>query len=112
MTLGKSHVGNFTRGSTASYTIPVENISPYGPTSGTVTVNDTLPTGLTPTSATGTGWSCSIASQTVSCVDSDGSRGEQLLSFDHDHRQRLANRSFHRNQYGVRKRRRRSQSGE
>ncbi|MGB8989662.1 MAG: hypothetical protein WCC37_23900, partial [Candidatus Sulfotelmatobacter sp.] len=70
MTLGKSHVGSFTRGSTASYTIPVENLSPYGPTNGTVTVNDTMPVGLTPTSATGTGWSCSIASQTVSCVTS------------------------------------------
>ncbi|MGA9508299.1 MAG: hypothetical protein WBV55_06590, partial [Candidatus Sulfotelmatobacter sp.] len=70
MTLGKSHVGNFTRGSTASYTIPVENLSPYGPTNGTVTVNDTMPVGLTPTSAAGTGWACSIASQTVSCVTS------------------------------------------
>jgi uncharacterized repeat protein (TIGR01451 family) len=70
MTLGKSHVGNFTRGSTATYTIPVENLSPYGPSSGTVTMNDTLPLGLTPTSASGTGWACSIASQTVSCTDS------------------------------------------
>jgi uncharacterized repeat protein (TIGR01451 family) len=33
-------------------------------------MNDTLPTGLTPTSASGTGWSCSIVSQTVSCTDS------------------------------------------
>ena len=70
MTLGKSHVGNFTRGLTASYTVPVSNLSPYGVSSGIVTVNDTLPVGLTPTSATGTGWSCSITSQTVSCVDS------------------------------------------
>ncbi|MGA8440430.1 MAG: C25 family cysteine peptidase, partial [Candidatus Sulfotelmatobacter sp.] len=70
MILGKSHVGNFTRGSTATYTIPVENISPYGSTSGIVTMNDTLPLGLTPTSAIGTGWACSIASQTVSCTDS------------------------------------------
>jgi uncharacterized repeat protein (TIGR01451 family) len=69
MTLGKSHIGNFTRGLTASYTVPVSNLSPYGVTSGVVTVNDTLPVGLTPISATGTGWSCSIASQTVSCVD-------------------------------------------
>ena len=69
MTLAKSHVGNFVRGSTATYTIPVENVSPYGSTSGVVTMNDTLPTGLTPISASGTGWSCSIASQTVSCVD-------------------------------------------
>ncbi len=70
MTLGKSHVGNFTRGSAASYTVPVSNLSLYGPTNGTVTVNDTLPVGVTPTSASGTGWTCSVASQTVSCVDS------------------------------------------
>jgi len=70
MTLGKSHVGNFTRGLTASYTIPVSNLSPFGPTSGTVTVNDTLPVGLIPTSASGTGWTCSVTSQTVSCTDS------------------------------------------
>jgi uncharacterized repeat protein (TIGR01451 family) len=70
MTLGKSHVGNFTRGLTASYTVPVSNVSLYGPTSGTVTINDTLPVGVTPISATGTGWACSIASQTVSCIDS------------------------------------------
>ena len=69
MTLGKSHVGNFVRGSAASYAVPVSNVSPYGPSSGLVTVNDTLPFGLIPTSAGGTGWTCSIASQTVSCVE-------------------------------------------
>jgi len=71
MTLGKSHVGNFTRGAAASYTIPVSNVSPYGPTNGTVTINDTLPLGLTPNSATGTGWSCSVTGQTVSCTNSN-----------------------------------------
>ena len=71
MTLGKSHVGTFTRGSAASYTIPVQNVSPYGPTSGVVTINDTLPLGITPTSATGTGWTCSVSGQTVSCTRSD-----------------------------------------
>jgi uncharacterized repeat protein (TIGR01451 family) len=71
MTLGKSHVGNFVRGSTASYTIPVSNVSPYGATNALVTINDTLPTGVTPTSATGSGWACAIAAQTVSCMRSD-----------------------------------------
>jgi uncharacterized repeat protein (TIGR01451 family) len=71
LTLSKSHVGNFTRGSTAVWTIPVSNVSLYGATSGVVTMNDTLPIGVTPTSATGTGWSCSISGQTVSCVRSD-----------------------------------------
>jgi uncharacterized repeat protein (TIGR01451 family) len=70
MTLTKNSSGPFARGLTASYTIPVSNVSPYGPSNATVTVNDTLPVGLTPTSASGTGWSCSIVSQTVSCTDS------------------------------------------
>ena len=71
MTLGKSHVGNFTRGSAASYTIPVSNVSPFGPTSGVVTINDTLPLGITPVSGSGTGWTCSVTGQTLSCVRSD-----------------------------------------
>jgi uncharacterized repeat protein (TIGR01451 family) len=73
MTLGKSHTGNFVRGATATYTIPVSNLGIYGSSSGVVTVNDTLPLGLTPTgTAPSTGWSCSIVSQTVSCSRSDG----------------------------------------
>jgi uncharacterized repeat protein (TIGR01451 family) len=71
LTLGKSHVGNFTRGNTASYTIPVSNVSTLGATVGVVTMNDTLPTGLTPTTASGTGWSCAVSGQTVSCTRSD-----------------------------------------
>ncbi len=71
LTLSKSHAGNFTRGSTAVWTIPVSNVSLYGATSGVVTMNDTLPIGVTPISATGTGWSCAISGQTVSCVRSD-----------------------------------------
>lgn len=71
MTLAKSHVGNFTRGSTASYTVPVSNVSPFGASNGLVTVNDNLPLGITPTSATGTGWACAVAAQTVSCTRSD-----------------------------------------
>jgi uncharacterized repeat protein (TIGR01451 family) len=71
MTLGKSHVGIFTRGSTAIYTIPVSNVSPYGGTTGLVTINDTLPFGISPTGASGTGWTCSVSGQTVSCTRSD-----------------------------------------
>jgi uncharacterized repeat protein (TIGR01451 family) len=71
MTLAKSHTGNFTRGVAATYTLPVSNVSPYGASSGLVTINDTLPTGITPTSASGTGWACSVSGQTVSCTRSD-----------------------------------------
>jgi len=75
VTITKTHAGNFMRGLTASYTVGVSNISPYGATNGVVTVNDTLPTGLVPTGGTGTGWTCGVASQTVSCVRSDSLAG-------------------------------------
>lgn len=45
LTIAKSHTGNFTRGSTGTYTITVSN-SGTAATSGTITVTDTLPTGL------------------------------------------------------------------
>lgn len=71
LAITKTHVGTFTRGSAASYTITVSNVSPYGATTGLVTMDDTLPLGISPTSASGTGWSCSISGQTVSCTRSD-----------------------------------------
>jgi len=72
LTITKSHVGtSFTRGSAAAYTLSVTNVSTLGATSGLVTVNDTLPFGITPTGASGTGWTCTITGQTVSCTRSD-----------------------------------------
>src|SRR5262249_59270737 len=42
-TITKTHTGNFSRGQTgATYTLTVSNVG-FGPTSGTVTVTDTLP---------------------------------------------------------------------
>jgi uncharacterized repeat protein (TIGR01451 family) len=70
LTITKSHTGNFTQGSTGTYTITARN-SGNAPTTGTVTVSDTLPTGLTPTAASGTGWTCTISGQTVTCTRSD-----------------------------------------
>lgn len=71
MSLTKSHAGSFTRGAAASYSIVVSNVSPFGASSGLVTMNDTLPLGIAPTSASGTGWACSISGQTVSCTRLD-----------------------------------------
>lgn len=48
------------------YIITVGNIG-LGPTAGTVTVVDDLPTGLTPTGASGAGWTCTVSGQRVSC---------------------------------------------
>lgn len=53
--------------STGVYTITVGNIG-NGSTSGTVTVVDTLPVGLTPTGASGTDWNCTVSGQKVTCT--------------------------------------------
>src|SRR2546430_3612109 len=68
--IGNAHVGSFVRGSTGSYSVTVSNIGSVA-SSGLVTVTDTLPAGLTPSVASGTGWSCGIAAQTVTCTRSD-----------------------------------------
>jgi hypothetical protein len=59
LTIAKIHSGNFTFGETgATYTVTVSNAAGAGPTSGTVTVTDTIPSGLTLDSMSGTNWSC------------------------------------------------------
>jgi uncharacterized repeat protein (TIGR01451 family) len=69
--IAKSHGGGtLTRGGTASYTLQVTNINTTASV-GLVTVNDTLPLGITPTGASGTGWTCAVSSQTISCTRSD-----------------------------------------
>jgi LPXTG-site transpeptidase (sortase) family protein len=69
MTIGKSHVDPFVRGSTTStYTLIASNVGGAA-TVGPVTVTDPLPAGLTPTAAAGTGWTCPApAGQTVTCT--------------------------------------------
>ncbi len=69
LTITKTHTGSFAQGqSGATYTITASNIGTAA-TSGTVTVTDTLPSGLTATAITGTGWSCTLA--TLTCTRSD-----------------------------------------
>ncbi|MDH5234654.1 MAG: DUF11 domain-containing protein, partial [Gemmatimonadota bacterium] len=69
LVISKSHSGNFTQGQTgATYSLVVSD-SGNLTTSGTVTVTDTLPTGLTPVSAAGTGWTCPAPSgQVITCT--------------------------------------------
>ena len=66
LTIAKSHTGSFVSGSTGSYSLSVSNTG--GPTSGTVTVTDTLPTGETFASGSGGGFSCSAVGQAVTCT--------------------------------------------
>ncbi len=69
LTITKTHTGDFTQGQTgAIYTIVATN-SGNESSSGTVTVVDTLPTGLTATAIGGTNWGCTLA--TLTCTRSD-----------------------------------------
>src|SRR5207253_2790474 len=70
LTIAKSHSGNFTQGQVgATYTITATN-SGFAPTSGVVTVTDTLPAGLTATGISGSGWTCVLG--TLTCTRNDG----------------------------------------
>ncbi len=66
--LTKSHAGSFTVGVNGVYTITVDNTLGTAPSTGTITVADTLPAGLTFVSATGTSWTCSAVGQVVTCT--------------------------------------------
>ncbi len=73
LAVAKSHSGNFTQGQVgANYSITVSNVG-QGGTSGTVTVVDTLPIGLTATGISGSGWTCVLG--TLSCSRSDSLAG-------------------------------------
>ena len=55
LSITKTHTGNFTQGQTnATYTVTVSNTG-NAPTSGTITVTETVPSGLTLVSMAGTG---------------------------------------------------------
>jgi uncharacterized repeat protein (TIGR01451 family) len=71
--IAKTHVGNFTVGVNGTYTLTANNAG-AAPTSGTITVTDNLPTGLTVAATpTGTGWNCSttvVGSSMATCTSS------------------------------------------
>jgi uncharacterized repeat protein (TIGR01451 family) len=71
MTIVKTHSGNFTRGSTGTYAITATNSGAAATSGAVVTVIDTLPTGFSYVSATGTGWGCSASGQVVTCTRSN-----------------------------------------
>ena len=68
LAIAKSHGASFVPGQSGDYTITVSNVG-QGPTTGPVTVTDTLPAGLTATALSGAGWTCTLAA--VSCTRSD-----------------------------------------
>ena len=71
LAISKSHAGSFLQGQVgAAYTLAATNAG-GSPTSGAVTINDTLPAGLMPTAVAGAGWACNLAGQAVSCTRTD-----------------------------------------
>ena len=69
LTLAKTHSGDFTQGDRGRiYTLTATNAG-TAPTSGTVTVADALPAGLSATAISGAGWTCTPT--TLTCTRSD-----------------------------------------
>jgi hypothetical protein len=61
LTITESASGTFVQGQSASYTITVANAANAGPTSGPITVTESLPAGLTLTGLNGgPTWTCSV----------------------------------------------------
>jgi hypothetical protein len=69
LSVTNTHSGDFRQGQPgANYSIVVTNLGP-GPTSGTVTVTDSLPASLSATGIAGFGWSCVLG--TLTCTRGD-----------------------------------------
>jgi len=70
VTITMQHTGNFIQGqSAASFTVVVSNAAGANPSTGAITVTETLPAGLALVSMSGSGWTCAGTSCT---------RGDQL----------------------------------
>jgi len=65
LSITKTHAGSARVGDPLQFTLQVANDGPS--TARQVVVSDTLPAGLQYVAATGTGWTCATADQTVSC---------------------------------------------
>ena len=69
LTLAKAQSGGVvSRGQPITFTLRVSNVG-LGPTSGTITVTEAPPPGLTVTGLSGTGWACVVATRT--CLRAD-----------------------------------------
>jgi Bacterial Ig-like domain (group 3)/FG-GAP-like repeat/Domain of unknown function DUF11/FG-GAP repeat len=70
----ETHTGNFMQGQAgAKYTVTVSNAASAAATSGTVTVTETIPVGMTLVSMAGTGWTCPPGG--TSCTRNDSLNG-------------------------------------
>ncbi|HET7359593.1 MAG TPA: hypothetical protein VFJ04_05550, partial [Rhodanobacteraceae bacterium] len=72
-----SHTGDFTAGANGSYGIVVHNNG--SGVSGTTTVTDTLPSGLSYVAGSGSGWSCGASGQDITCTSQSAIAGNASL---------------------------------
>ncbi|GGS18253.1 DUF11 domain-containing protein [Deinococcus knuensis] len=68
LSVTKTHTGTFSTGVPGTFTLRVSNAGP-APTTGTITLTDTLPAGMTAQSITGSGWTCTVSP--LRCTRSD-----------------------------------------
>jgi uncharacterized repeat protein (TIGR01451 family) len=69
LTISSTHSGNFIQGQNGVYTLTVSNQRGANPTTGTVTVTETLPSGMTLAAMTGgSGWTCAGNTCTTSNI--------------------------------------------
>src|SRR5262249_6777873 len=69
LSIASNHNGTWHQGAVGpTYTLNASNIG-FASTTGTVTVVDTLPAGLTATAINGTGWSCTLGNLTCTRTD-------------------------------------------
>ncbi len=68
-----------TRGQQAVFTATVANSAAAGSTTDPITVTSTLPAGIVPSAASGTGWNCNIAGQLVTCTRASGVDNNETL---------------------------------
>jgi uncharacterized repeat protein (TIGR01451 family) len=70
LSITSSHTGVIGVGFDATYVVGISNVG-SAPTTGTITVTDALPTGLTYVSGSGSGWACSSSDDTATCTKPD-----------------------------------------
>jgi len=81
--LTKAGPASLVPGATGTYTVSVANAGPSD-SPGTVTVLDTLPTGLSAVSGGGNGWTCTLAGASASCALPSGLTAGSSSSFTID----------------------------
>jgi hypothetical protein len=79
ITLAASAIDPSTRDAVISAT--VADAATSGPTNGTITVTSTLPAGIVPGTATGSGWTCATVAQLVTCTR-PGTGADRLAAGD------------------------------